>query len=102
FPVALYAAATTSQRVSFHILNRKTGHRVHRQYIDEETEKPVERDQQVKGYATGEDQYVVLQPEEIAEVVPESDKTIRVEGFIACPQVDTVYFDRPYFLAPPD
>src|SRR5690606_5138887 len=47
FPTALYAGATTSQRVSFHILNRKTGNRVHRQYIDEETEKPVERDQQV-------------------------------------------------------
>jgi DNA end-binding protein Ku len=102
FPVALYAGATTAKRVSFHILNRKTGNRVHRQYIDEETEKPVERDQQVKGYETGEDQYVILQPDEVAEVVPESDKTIRIEAFIDCPQVDTVYFDRPYFLAPPD
>lgn len=102
FPVALYAGATTGKRVSFHILNRKTGNRVHRQYIDEETEKPVEREQQVKGYETGEDQYVVLQPEEIAEAVPESDKTIRVEAFIDCPDVDTVYFDKPYFLAPAD
>lgn len=102
FPVALYAGATTSKRVSFHILNRKTGNRVHRQYIDEETEKPVEKDQQVKGYQTGEDQYVILQPEEVAEAVPESDKTIRVEGFIDCPEVDTVYFDKPYYLAPAD
>jgi DNA end-binding protein Ku len=102
FPVALYAGATTSKRVSFHILNRKTGNRVHRQYIDEETEKPVEREQQVKGYETGEDQYVVLQPEEIAETVPESDKTIRIEAFIDCPDVDTVYFDKPYYLAPAD
>lgn len=100
FPVSLYAGATTSQRVSFHILNRKTGNRVHRQYIDEETEAPVEREQQVKGYETGDEQYVILQPEEIAEAVPESDKTIRIEAFIDCPQVDTVYFDKPYFLAP--
>ena len=36
-PVALYTAASTAERVSFHILNRKTGHRVHRQFVDEET-----------------------------------------------------------------
>lgn len=102
FPVSLYAGATTSKRVAFHILNRKTGNRVHRQYIDEETEKAVERDQQVKGYEAGEGQYVILQPEEIAEVVPESDKTIRIEAFIECPEVDTAYFDKPYYLAPAD
>ncbi|HEY9536767.1 MAG TPA: Ku protein [Kiloniellaceae bacterium] len=102
FPVALYAGATAAKRVSFHILNRKTGNRVHREYIDEETGKPVEREQQVKGYETGEDQYVILQPEEIAEVVPESDKVIRIEAFLPCPEVDTVYFDKPYYLAPPD
>src|SRR3546814_5218310 len=78
------------------------GNRVHREYIDEETGKPVEREQQVKGYETGEDQYVILQPEEIAEVVPESDKVIRIEAFLPCPEVDTVYFDKPYYLAPPD
>lgn len=102
FPVSLYAAATTSKRVSFHILNRKTGNRVNREYIDEETEKPVEREKQVKGYETGQGEYLVLTPEEIAEAVPESDKTIRIEAFIDCPDVDAVYFDRPYFLAPPD
>lgn len=101
-PVSLHAGATTAQRVSFHVLNRKTGNRVHREYVDEETGKPVERDQQVKGYETGEGEYIVLEPEEIAEAVPESDKTLRVEAFIDCPDVDTVYFDKPYFLAPAD
>lgn len=100
FPVALYAGATTSKRVSFHVLNRKTGHRVHRQYIDEETEKPVDKEEQVKGYETDDNQFVILEPEEIAEAVPESDKTLRIEAFIDCPQVDTVYFDKPYFIAP--
>lgn len=102
FPVALYAGATTSERVSFHILNRRTGHRVHRQYVDEETGKAVERERQAKGYETAEGETVILSPEEIAEAVPESDKTIRVEAFIDCPTIDTVYFDKPYFLAPPD
>lgn len=100
FPVALYAGATTSKRVTFHVLNRETGHRVHRQYIDEETEKPVDKEDQVKGYEIDDDQYIVLEPEEIAEAVPESDKTLRIETFIDCPQVDTVYFDKPYFIAP--
>src|SRR3546814_20986119 len=78
------------------------GNRVHREYIDDETGKPVEREQQVKGYETGEDQYVILQPEEIAEVVPASDKVIRIEAFLPFPDVDTAYFDQPYYLAPPD
>src|SRR3546814_4578627 len=87
FPVALYAGETAAKRVSFHILNRKTGNRVHREYIDEETGKPVEREQQVKGYETGEDQYVILQPEEIAEVVPESrsdERRVGKEGVSRC------------------
>ena len=100
FPVSLYASATTSKRVSFHVINRNTGHRVHREYIDEETEKPVEREQQVKGYETENGDYIILQPEEITAAVPVSDKTIRIETFIPCSEVDTVYFDKPYYLAP--
>ena len=99
FPVSLYAAATTSRRVSFHILNRETGNRVRREYIDEQTEETVERDQQVKGYETAKDHYVILDPEEIAEAVPDSDKTLTIEAFIPCSAVETVYFDKPYFIA---
>ena len=102
FPVSLYGAATTSKRVSFHILNRKSGNRVHREYVDEETGKPVERDDQVKGYETDDGEYLILTPEEVAEAVPESDKTIRIVSFLDCAEVDAAYFDRPYFLAPAD
>lgn len=100
--VALYAAATTSDRVSFHIVNRKTGNRVRREYVDEETGKPVDRDDQVKGYETSKGNYVLLEPDEIAAAVPERDKTLAVESFVACDDVDTVYFDKPYFVAPAD
>lgn len=99
-PVALYAAATTSERISFHILNRETGNRVRRQYFDEETEKPVAREDQVKGYETEDGKTLILDPEEIAAAVPESDKTIHIKTFIACSEVDTLYFDRPYIIAP--
>ena len=102
FPIALYAAATTSKRISFHILNRKTGNRVHREYVDEETEKPVDREKQVKGYETGKDRYLIIDPDEIADAVPESDKTMRIEAFIPCREVETAYFDKPYFIAPAD
>lgn len=100
--VALYAAATTAERVSFHIVNRKTGNRVRREYVDVETGKPVARDEQTKGYETSKGSYVLVEPDEIAAAVPESDKTLTVESFIPCGDVDTVYFDKPYFLTPAD
>jgi len=101
-PVALFTAASQSERIAFHTLNRKTGNRVHRQFVDGETGKPVERDDQVKGYEVSQGEYVVFEPDEIASVVPESDKTLKVDRFIACGDIDDVYFDRPYYLAPSD
>jgi DNA end-binding protein Ku len=99
-PVALYTAASTAERISFHILNRKTGDRVHRQFVDERTGKPVPAEDQVKGYETDAGDYITFEPEEIAKAVPEADKTLDVQAFIPCDQVDDVYFDRPYYLAP--
>lgn len=100
--MALYTAASTSERISFHVLNRETGHRVRRQFVDSDTGKPVERDDQVKGYEIGSGDYVILDPEEVASAVPQSDKTLSVSAFIGCDEVDDVYFDKPYYLAPAD
>ncbi|MGX1743238.1 non-homologous end joining protein Ku [Bosea sp. NPDC055353] len=99
-PVALYTAASTSERISFHMLNRKTGHRVHRQFIDAVTGKPVEKEDQVKGYDRGDGDYIMLEPEEIAEAVPESDKTLDVATFLPCDEIDDLFFDRPYYVTP--
>ena len=99
-PIALYSAATTSERTSFRTVNKATGHGVNRVYVDAETGKPVERDDQVKGYETDQGRFVVLEQEEIDAVVPVSDKTLSVENFIPCRDVDTVFFDKPYYLAP--
>lgn len=100
--IALYSAASTAERTSFHTINRKTGNRVKRIFVDEKTEKPVDRDDQVKGYETDKGSYIILEPDEIAAVIPDSDKTLRVENFIPCNAVDTVYFDKPYYIAPAD
>jgi DNA end-binding protein Ku len=101
-PVALYTAASTSDRVAFHILNRDTGHRISRKFLDSETEKPVEAENQVKGYEVAKDEYVLLEQDEIAAAIPAGDKTLAVDAFIANDDIDTLYFDKPYYLAPAD
>lgn len=101
-PVALYTAVSTSDRIAFHTINRATGHRVRRQFIDSITGKPVEKDDQVKGYEIGQDDYVILDPEEVAAAVPNSDKTLSISAFIDNGEIDDVYFDKSYYLAPSD
>lgn len=101
-PVALYTAASTSERIAFHMLNRKTGNRLHREFVDSETGKVVEREDQVKGYEAGKNDYIALDPEEIAAALPESDKTLEIDAFIPCEEIDDLYFDKPYYLAPAD
>jgi DNA end-binding protein Ku len=99
-PVALYTAASSSERIAFNILNRKTGNRVRREFIDSETENPVDKEDQVKGYEIENGQFIVIDPEEVAAAVPESDKTLTVLSFIPSHEIDDVYFDKPYYLAP--
>lgn len=99
-PVSLYTAASTSERISFHTINRKTGHRVHRQFIDEVSGQTVETEDQVKGYDKGEGDYIILEADEIAAAVPESDKTLTVETFLPCDEIDDIFFDKPYYVAP--
>ncbi|CUX55883.1 Ku protein (plasmid) [Agrobacterium fabrum] len=99
-PVALYTAASSSERIAFNTLNRKTGNRVKREFVDSETGDPVERDEQVKGYEVENGQYIILEPEEVAAAVPDSDKTLKIDAFIPCHEIDDVYFDKPYYLAP--
>lgn len=99
-PVALYTAASTSERVSFHLINRKTGNRLSREFVDSDTGKPVPRDNQVKGYEVSSGSYLSFDEEEITSAIPESDKTLNVTHFIKCDEIDDVYLDRPYYLAP--
>ena len=101
-PVALYAAVSTSERIALHTINRQTGNRIHRQFVDAETGKAVERDDQVKGYEVGKDEYISVEPEEIAAVIPHGDRTLAVSAFLDLADVDDLYFDKPYYLAPSD
>jgi DNA end-binding protein Ku len=99
-PVKMYTAATTSERISLHMVNRSTGNRLRRIYVDNKTGKPVEAADQVKGYETAQGNYVILEPEEIKAAVPNSDKTLAVDRFIACNRIEPTFFDKPYYLLP--
>lgn len=98
--IALYAAASSSERISFNILNRKTGNRVRREFVDSESGDVVDHEDQVKGFETANGHFVVVEPDEIAAAIPESDKTLAIDAFVSCDEIDNIYFDKPYYLVP--
>ncbi|TBG74403.1 Ku protein [Rhizobium leguminosarum] len=98
--VALYTAASTSERITFNTINKATGNRVNRIFIDSETEDPVSKEAQTKGFEIENGQYIIIDPEEVSAAIPESNKTLEIEAFIPCSDVDDVYFDKPYYLTP--
>jgi DNA end-binding protein Ku len=100
--VALYTAASTSDRISFHMLNRRTGNRLNREFVDSDTGKPVDREDQVKGYEISDGRYVELEADEVASAIPEADKMLEIGDFVACSDIDDTFFDKPYYLAPAD
>jgi DNA end-binding protein Ku len=101
-PVTLAMATTASEKIRFHTLNRATGHRVVSRYVDGETGKVVQDDDQVAGYQTGIDQYVQLEDEDLEAVALESTRTIDIEQFAPRDSIESLWFDQPHFLAPND
>ncbi len=100
--VALYAATTTSDRIRFNILNRNTGNRIRNLVVDAETEEPVEAEDRVKGYQVEKNRYVQIEDDELDEVALESTHTIDIESFVARDEVDPLYLDESYYIAPND
>jgi len=100
--VTLSPATTEGGKVRFHTLNRKTGDRIYTRYVDAETGKTVEDDDQVKGYERAEDDYVLLEDEDLDAVQLESTRTIDIDEFVEADTIEWVYYDSPYFVAPAD
>jgi DNA end-binding protein Ku len=100
--VALTPATTESEKLKFHTINRQTGDRIFSRYVDAETGKEVEPDDQVKGYEKAENDYVVLEDEELEAVRLESARTIDIDAFVPHDSVEWVYYDTPYFMTPND
>lgn len=100
--VALYPASSTSQRVSFNTINRKSGNKVKRIYVDPDTGEEVTTTDQVKGYAIAKNQYVLVEEEELDAVKIESSHTIDIEKFVPRAEIDPRYMDVPYYITPED
>jgi DNA end-binding protein Ku len=100
--IAIYPATSSSEKVRFNTLNRATGNRLKRQMVDSESGEVVESDDQVKGYAVGKDQYVIVEDDELASIAIESTRTVDIERFVPKTSIDDRYRDTPYYLAPED
>ena len=99
-PVALYPATMTSQRIHFHVINRRTGNRIRNDIIDAETGQPVEPEDRVKGYEVEKGQYVLVEEDELDNVALESTHTIDIEQFVSMAEVDRIYLDESFYLVP--
>jgi len=98
-PVALYTATNSGGDVHFNLINPKTNNRIRMITTDPET-GPIERSELVKGYEVSKGEYILLTDEEIKSVKLESTKTIDIERFVPEADIDRLYWDNPYFLAP--
>jgi DNA end-binding protein Ku len=101
-PVALYPTSTTTERIRFNTLNRKTGNRVKRQFIDAETGQVVENEDQVRGHEIARGQYIMIEDDELSAIALESTHTIDIESFAPRSSIDERYLDTPYYIAPDD
>ncbi len=101
-PVAMMPATTDSEKLRFHTLNAKTGNRVVSQYVDAVSGKPVADEDEVKGYPRGEDDFVLLEDDEVDAVALESTHTIDIDMFVPTASIDSVWFDTPHYLVPND
>jgi DNA end-binding protein Ku len=101
-PIALYPATSSSERVSFNRINKKTGNRLKQQQLDAETGEPVEKEDIGRGYEIGKGQYLQVEDEEIEKIRIESSHTIEIDSFVPRSEIDDRYPDSPYYVAPTD
>jgi len=99
-PVALYPASSQAEKTHFHQINRKTGHRLRQQMVDEVTGKAVDKGEKSRGYEVSKGKYVEIEPEEIKAIQVESTHTLDMEKFVPVDEIDRRYFDRPYYIVP--
>jgi DNA end-binding protein Ku len=98
-PVKLYAA-TSPKTVRFHQLNARTGARIKQKRVDASTGEEVAYENIVKGYEIGPDRWVRIEPEELDALDPTATHTIDVEAFVDLAEIDPIYYDSSYYLAP--
>jgi len=98
-PVKLYTAVDR-KTVRFNQLNSKTGTRIAQKRVDPETGEEVPYEDLVKGYEISKGRYVVIDPEELDALEPRKTRMIDIEDFVEQDEIDPVFYDHPYYLAP--
>src|SRR5690349_6049246 len=98
-PVKLYSAVNR-KTVRFNQLNAKTGSRISQKRVDASTGEEVGYEDLVKGYEISSDRYVVIEPAELEAIEPRKTKTIDIEDFVDLSDIDPIFYDHPYYLAP--
>jgi DNA end-binding protein Ku len=98
-PVRLFSGARSSG-ISFNMLHRDDHQRVKQQYICPADNKVVDRSDIVKGYEFRKGEYVVIEPEEIKKIEPQTAKTMEILEFVKSSEVDPVFFESSYYMLP--
>lgn len=100
--IAMFTATSATERIRFNMLNRKTGHRLKQQYIDSVSGELVEPEDRARGYEVAKNEYVVIEDEELDAIEIESTHTVTVDKFVPRDDVDELYLDTSYYVAPDD
>ena len=99
-PIAVHAACSSSERVSFRQISRKTGYRLRQQLIDEETREPIDGYEKARGYEIGKGQFLLVEDEELEAIAIDSTHTIDIDSFVPRSEIDQRFFDTP-ITSPP-
>ncbi len=97
-PVKLFSAVS-KKTVRFHQIDAESGARVRQKRVGPDDEE-IAYEQIVKGYEIGPDRYVTITPEELDGLAPDKTRTIDIEDFVDLEEIDPIYYDHPYYLAP--
>ena len=100
-PVELYPATKSGASIQFHQVHEPSGKRIKYEKVVPGI-GPVDRDEIMKGYEVSKGHYVLLDPEEIEKVKLESKKTLDLVQFVDVGDIDAMYFEKPYYVAPAD
>ena len=101
-PIALYTASSSSERVAFRQLNKKTGNRLRQQLVDDVTREPVEAADKGRGYEYAKNSYLLIEDEELEAIEVESNHMIEIDLFVPRSQIDERFLDSPYYIGPND
>jgi DNA end-binding protein Ku len=99
-PIALFPATSEQEKISFHQLNKKTGHRIKYRKVDADTGDEVDAEDIIKGYEVGKGDYIELDPEELEAVAIESKRVIEIDEFVPKNKIDELYLNDPYYIVP--